>query len=381
MGDGCSPPSLVRSADESAPPSGPTAHRARGMENSMQRAPRPASPGDQVQLNEFEVLDREAGRSLGKGSFGVVRRVRRKGTDDVYALKTMQKAEVIEGELVDQVEREIQVQKNLKHENVLRLYKHFEDEETVYLLLEYCAKGELYQLLRTRRGRLFTEGVAKRYFIQVTRGLRYLHEQGIVHRDVKPENLLVNHEDMLKIADFGSCSFSSVERYTFCGTLDYLAPEMFQGKGHDHTLDIWSLGVLLYEMIVGRPPFQSTNNALLIHKILARELRYPPFVPLGVRDLVQRLLQEEPRERLPLDKVLQHPWVLQPDFDRAANADDVVLEATAQSWPEPRPQPPSCVAPQTWLANGQPGRAHDSAADAPEGLTGSELQHSLPRTS
>jgi len=167
------------------------------MENSTQHTPRPASPGDQVQLDEFEVLDREAGRSLGKGSFGVVRRVRRKGTDEVYALKTMQKAQVMEEELVNQVEREIRVQKKLKHENVLRLYKHFEDEETVYLLLEYCAKGELYQLLRTRRGRRFTESVAKRYFVQVTRGLRYLHEQGIVHRDLKPENLLVNHEDII----------------------------------------------------------------------------------------------------------------------------------------------------------------------------------------
>jgi len=109
---------------------------------------RPKSPGE-VALNDFEVLDVDAGRSLSKGSFGLVRRIRRKGTDDVYALKTMQKLEVIEGELIDQVEREIQWQGQLKHENVPRLYKHFEDADSVYLLLEYCANGELYQLLRT----------------------------------------------------------------------------------------------------------------------------------------------------------------------------------------------------------------------------------------
>lgn len=278
--------------------------------SSKKHTARPRSPGPGVALNEFEVLDVDAGRSLGKGSFGVVRRIRRKGTDDVYALKTMQKLEVIEGDLIDQVEREIQVQRQLKHENVLRLYKHFEDADTVYLLLEYCAKGELYQLLRTRRGRRFTEAVSLHYFVQVTRGLQYLHGRKIVHRDMKPENLLVDHDDVLKIADFGWCADSSVRRTTFCGTPDYLAPEMLEGPGHDHRLDIWSLGVLLYEMVVGRPPFQSTNHALLISKIIAAELRYPPFVPQGIRDLVGRLLQKDPEERLPLDRVLRHSWVV-----------------------------------------------------------------------
>mmetsp|Transcript_100491 Transcript_100491/g.199573 ORF Transcript_100491/g.199573 Transcript_100491/m.199573 type:complete len:688 (-) Transcript_100491:346-2409(-) len=294
-----SPSAILQELDSTSLVSSPKKHTAR-----------PKSPGPGVALNEFEVLDVDAGRSLGKGSFGVVRRIRRKGTQDVYALKTMQKIEVIEGDLIDQVEREIQVQRQLKHENVLRLYKHFEDADTVYLLLEYCAKGELYQLLRTRRGRRFTEAVAQHYFVQVTRGLQYLHGRKIVHRDMKPENLLVDHEDVLKIADFGWCADSSVRRTTFCGTPDYLAPEMLEGPGHDHRLDIWSLGVLLYEMVVGRPPFQSTNHALLISKIIAAELRYPPFVPHGVRDLVGRLLQKDPEERLPLDRVLRHSWVV-----------------------------------------------------------------------
>jgi serine/threonine protein kinase len=224
-------------------------------------------------------------------------------------LKAMQKLAVIEGDLIDQVEREIQVQLPLKHENIVRLYMHFEDTDTVYLLLEYCAKGELYQLLRTRRGRRFTEDVARHYFVQVARGLRYLHSQCIVHRDLKPENLLVNADDVLKIADFGWCAYvSGANRTTFCGTLDYLAPEMVLGLGHNHTVDIWSLGVLLYEMVVGRTPFQSTNHVLLIHKILSTELRFPPFVPRGVSDLVTRLLQHNAQERMPLEMVLRHPW-------------------------------------------------------------------------
>mmetsp|Transcript_70909 Transcript_70909/g.207774 ORF Transcript_70909/g.207774 Transcript_70909/m.207774 type:complete len:716 (-) Transcript_70909:287-2434(-) len=299
---------------------------------------RPPSPAYQVTLSEFEVLDGDAGRSLGKGSFGVVRSVRRKATGDVYALKTMRKIEVIEGDLIDQVEREVQVQRNLKHENVLRLYKHFEDNDTVYLLLEYCAKGELYQLLRTCRGRRFTEDVAKHYFVQVARGLAYLHSQNIVHRDLKPENLLVNHDDVLKIADFGWCAVSSVTRTTFCGTLDYLAPEMIQGRGHNHTLDIWSLGILLYEMVVGRPPFQSTNHVMLITKILEMQLRFPVFVPPGVCDLVKRLLRKEPGERMPLDQVLSHWWVLGHSGETLVNESDQRIRDAS-----PSPQPEEAV--------------------------------------
>eukprot|EP00419_Tripos_fusus_P001028 CAMPEP_0172681272 /NCGR_PEP_ID=MMETSP1074-20121228/17333_1 /TAXON_ID=2916 /ORGANISM="Ceratium fusus, Strain PA161109" /LENGTH=578 /DNA_ID=CAMNT_0013499743 /DNA_START=24 /DNA_END=1757 /DNA_ORIENTATION=- len=271
---------------------------------------RSSSPGGRkLNLDDFEFLDGEDGRSLGKGSFGVVRRARLRSTGEVYALKTMQKIEVIEDDLIDQVEREIQVQRNLKHENVLRLYTHFEDAETVYLLLEYCAKGSLYQLLRTCRNRRFTEDIARHYFVQVARGLDYLHVQGIVHRDLKPENLLVNSDDVLKIADLGWCAFAGVTRTTFCGTLDYLAPEMIQGRGHNQTLDIWSLGVLLYEMVVGRPPFQSTNHVLLISNILAAELKFPPTVPLGVTELVKRLLQKDPSARFPLADVLSYGWV------------------------------------------------------------------------
>lgn len=263
---------------------------------------------DDVSLNGFELLDCVA-ESLGKGSFGLVQKIRRKGTHKVYALKSMHKQEVIDSNLVDQVELEIQVQRKLKHPNVLRLYKHFEDDENVYLLLEYCAKGELYQILRTQKFRRFSEPIAWRYFVMVANGLQYLHGNKIVHRDIKPENLLVNEEDVLKIGDFGWCAEFRVKRTTFCGTLDYLAPEMIQGKGHDHTLDIWSTGVLLYEMVVGRPPFQSTNHGHLISKILTLQLVFPYFVSNAVQDLVVRLLRHDPRERLPLAEALRHRWV------------------------------------------------------------------------
>jgi len=263
---------------------------------------------DALTLEGFELLDVQ--ESLGKGSFGVVQKIRRKGTDQTYALKSMKKHEVVDGNLIDQVELEIQVQRKLKHRNVLRLYRHFEDAETVFLLLEFCARGELYQILRTQKCRRFTEDVACNFFCQAADGLMYLHNQNVVHRDIKPENLLVNHDDVLKIADFGWCAVSSTLRTTFCGTLDYLAPEMIQGKGHDHTLDVWSAGVLLYEMVVGRPPFQSTNHGQLISKILKLELVFPAVATPPLQDLVRQLLRTEPRERLSLKRSQSHPWVV-----------------------------------------------------------------------
>jgi len=263
---------------------------------------------DGTNLNDFECVN-SLGSDLGKGSFGVVQKIRRKGTEKIYALKSMHKFEVINGNLIDQVEVEIQVQKNLKHRNVLRLYRHFEDAETVFLLLEFCGKGELYQILRTQKGRRFTENVACDFFCQAAEGLMYLHANNVVHRDIKPENLLVNHENVLKIADFGWCAVSNTLRTTFCGTLDYLAPEMIQARGHDYTLDVWSAGVLLYEMVVGRPPFQSTNHGQLISKILKLELSFPSIVPQTLQDLVRQLLKTEPHERLPLENALRHTWV------------------------------------------------------------------------
>eukprot|EP00928_Gymnodinium_smaydae_P010788 TRINITY_DN14065_c0_g1_i1.p1 TRINITY_DN14065_c0_g1~~TRINITY_DN14065_c0_g1_i1.p1 ORF type:complete len:694 (-),score=114.33 TRINITY_DN14065_c0_g1_i1:61-2142(-) len=263
-----------------------------------------------LKLDQFELVD-DVPENLGKGSFGTVQAIRRKGTSEVFALKSMRKKDVIDGALVEQVETEIQVQLQLKHRNVLCLYRHFEDDESVYLLLEYCAKGELYKMLRTARFRRFPEPQVCSFFVQVADGLHYLHSNKIMHRDIKPENLLVTQEDVLKIADFGWCATTGQgKRMTFCGTLDYLAPEMVKQEGHDHTLDVWSAGVLLYEMVVGRPPFQSTNHEQLMAKILGLDYAFPPWVPQPIVEIVCGLLEKTPSDRMLLSDALKHPWVL-----------------------------------------------------------------------
>ncbi|CAE8650316.1 unnamed protein product, partial [Polarella glacialis] len=148
-------------------------------------------------------------------------------------------------------------------------------------------------------------------------------------------NILVNHEDVLKIADFGWAAYTDVLRTTFCGTMDYLSPEMIKATGHDHNLDIWTVGVLLYEFLVGRPPFQSTNHTIVIEKILMCSINFPANFPPPAIDLVKRLLSLEPKLRLPLEDVLRHPWVL---GQQGYAAEAVASAATAQPQSQQQPQ-------------------------------------------
>jgi len=359
-----------------------------------------------ISLDQLEPtsVDPEGGDvTLGKGSFGSVQKVKQIGTENIFALKSIRKAEVIDGQLIDQVEREIHVQGQLRHENILRLFRHFEDETCVHLLLEYCAKGELYQLLRTRKGRRFSEPTACRYFVQVCKGLQYLHKHGIVHRDLKPENLLVDSEDVVKIADFGWCAMTqslNTARNTFCGTLDYLAPEMIRAQGHDDKLDVWGLGVLLFEMIIGKPPFQSTNHAQLILKILNidikkvlsdRNLEFPDLFSVPVQDLIFKLLQRSPQKRISIDEALKHEWVKMegkikrsPKTGQLSNSDSFTLSErckaktngiNASTSPPPKSLKKNSVASAPGGANG-PNRVRTSWFDTQEARNKSENNNS-----
>ncbi|EIE77628.1 hypothetical protein RO3G_02332 [Rhizopus delemar RA 99-880] len=197
----------------------------------------------------------------------------------------------------------------LKHPNILRLFGFFHDENNVYLILEYAAKGELFYLIQ-RQGR-FEESLAAKYMAQMTQALIYLHSRSIIHRDIKPENLLLDGQGNLKIGDFG-CN----RRSTLCGTLDYLPPEMVEGRDHDESVDLWSLGVLLYELVVGKPPFEvsAKSHQEDVYKetytrIRKVDLKIPDFVSKEAQDLIKKLIQYKAANRLPLRKVLCHPYL------------------------------------------------------------------------
>jgi len=151
--------------------------------------------------------------------------------------------------------REVEIHKTLKHENIIRLFTSLEDENYIYLVLEYAAQGNLFYTIRNKKR--LTEDEAFYYFIQTCAGIYFLHKNGLIHRDIKPENLLIGDQNILKICDFGWCvqSSNTEARMTFCGTLEYMAPEMIQNLSHNHNLDIWCLGILLFELVHGGAPF------------------------------------------------------------------------------------------------------------------------------
>jgi len=263
-----------------------------------------ARAGRQWSLNDFEI-----GKPLGRGKFGSVYLAREKRSKYIVALKVLQKSQLLKAGVEHQLRREIEIQSHLRNRNILRLFGYFFDAKRIYLILEYSPGGELYKKL-TNRGR-FSERTSARYISDLSQALAYCHQKHVIHRDIKPENLLIGAQGEIKIADFGwSVHAPTSRRNTLCGTLDYLPPEMVEGREHDEMVDVWSLGVLLYEFLVGSPPFEAEGHSATYRRISRVDLRFPKGVAEDAEDLIRRLLQKDPRKRMALSSVPHHPWVL-----------------------------------------------------------------------
>jgi len=265
-------------------------------------------PGQPAKKPRWKLSDFDLGKLLGRGKFGVVYLAREKNTRYICALKVLFKSQLSKAGVEHQLRREIEIQAHLRHPNILRLYGYFYDENRVYLILEYASKGELYKVLQ-KEGK-FSEEKTSRYIAMLAGALQYCHVKHVIHRDIKPENLLLGSKGELKIADFGwSVHAPTNRRQTLCGTLDYLPPEMIEGKDHDSKVDVWSLGVLMYEFLVGNPPFESDEHHETYSRIAQVDLKYPDHVSAEARDLMSRLLVKNPQERLPLEDCLAHPFI------------------------------------------------------------------------
>ena len=163
------------------------------------------------------------------------------------------------------IKNEIDLHSKLNHPNIIRLYSYSETEEEINILLEYAENGTLYSLIQKEKG--FSEHKAYKYFIQIVNAVYYLHQNNIIHRDIKPENILISEDDTIKLCDFGWAKELTLEnRKTFCGTAEYMAPEIVTSENYGFGVDIWSLGNLLYEMIFGHSPFEGKNmNSIMIN--------------------------------------------------------------------------------------------------------------------
>ncbi|KAK4457133.1 kinase-like domain-containing protein [Cladorrhinum samala] len=273
----------------------------------------------QFHLGMFEI-----GRPLGKGKFGRVYLAKERSSNFICALKVLYKSELQHGTGVEkQVRREIEIQSNLRHPNILKLYGHFHDSKRIFLILEFAGKGELYKHLQ--RESRFPEWKAAQYIAQMASALQYLHRKHVIHRDIKPENILMGIHGEIKISDFGwSVHAPNNRRKTLCGTLDYLPPEMIKSGSKDNwyneKVDLWSLGVLTYEFLVGEAPFEDTP--IMTQKRIARaDMTIPEWVSKEAKDLIKKLLVLDPEKRLSLEEVQTHPWIIKHCVkgERAAN--------------------------------------------------------------
>ncbi|PVZ96931.1 hypothetical protein BB558_007131 [Smittium angustum] len=262
-----------------------------------------------TKTKEWKLSDFDLGKPLGKGKFGRAYLAREKQTGFICAIKVMYKNELKENNIVKQLRREVEIQTHLRHPNILRLYGYFHDEKRIYLILEYAAQGEMYKILQAKG--CFEEPDAASYIAQIANALSYLHNKHVIHRDIKPENLLLSSDGRLKLADFGwSVHAPTSRRKTLCGTLDYLPPEMVEGKDHNNAVDLWTLGVLMFEFLVGFPPFEDLRGNTETYRRIAKvDLQIPDTITVEAADLIKKLLQYSPNKRIPLKEVLEHPWI------------------------------------------------------------------------
>jgi len=262
-----------------------------------------SSPQEEWSLKKFDI-----GKPLGKGKFGSVYLAREKKHKFIVALKLLFKSQLVNNQVENQLRREIEIQSHMRHPHILRLFGWFDDEKKIYLILEFAAKGELYKEL-TSQGRLSEMRTATIVY-EVSDALNYCHTNNIIHRDIKPENILVGLQGEIKLADFGwSVRTPSKRRQTMCGTLDYLPPEMVRQVEYNSKVDNWTVGVLCYELLVGKPPFEAESQNETYRKIVNTEYDFPDHVTERARDLIKRLLQYQPNRRLELPQVQRHAWI------------------------------------------------------------------------
>lgn len=269
-------------------------------------------------IDDFELL-----KVIGKGSFGKVMQVRKKDTGRIYAMKTIKKSHIVERDEVAHTLAEKTVLTKLNHPFIVPLKYSFQSPEKLYLCLAFVNGGELFFHLQ-QEGR-FSEDRAKFYISELLCSLECLHSLGIIYRDLKPENILLDYTGHIALCDFGLCKLNMKDgnkTNTFCGTPEYLAPEVIIGGGYTKSVDWWTLGILLYEMIGGLPPFYDENVNVMYNKILQDKLKFHDFMSESVIDLLGKLLNRDGAARLGAggpQEIKAHKFFSQVDWRKLMN--------------------------------------------------------------
>ena len=256
--------------------------------------------------------------AIGRGGYGKIYLAKNTKDNKEYAIKYISKEKMksvgVDGSVIH---REIDVHIRITHPRIIKLLSFLEDKYNYYLALEYATNGNLYQYIQRKKG--MSEKEAFKYFIQVSSAIHFLHKHGYVHRDIKPENILLDDNLDVKLCDFGWCvSVEKGERTTFCGTYEYMAPEMVNDELYDMGIDLWSLGVLLYEMIHGYSPFRAHNNfpqdaksaqVEICMNIKNNKYTIDKNISEECTDLIAKLLTSDTKKRIKIGDIFNHPWV------------------------------------------------------------------------
>ncbi|CAG9318245.1 unnamed protein product [Blepharisma stoltei] len=275
-----------------------------------------------------ELLDQEISckhfspiKVVGKGGFSTVIQVRKKDTGLLYAIKTISKDFVRKEIKVAQILTEKDILMRMAHPFIVKLHWAFQTAEKLHLVMDLCPGGELFFHLHNL-GR-FTEDQARVYFGEILMGLEYLHDNGIIYRDLKPENILLDIDGHIRLTDFGLSKQGipyNGQTYSFCGSPEYMSPEMLRGQGHGRAVDYYSLGALLYEMLTGLPPFYDSNRSKMYWRVLNEDLPLPSFISKVGRSFLSEILHKDPSRRLGIingfQDIKSHPWCSKINWSR-----------------------------------------------------------------
>ncbi|KAG0757945.1 hypothetical protein G6F57_010319 [Rhizopus arrhizus] len=268
-------------------------------------------------INDYELIE-----TLGTGTFGRVYLAKERKIKKYYAIKVLKKSEIVKLKQVEHINSERQVLSQINFPFIVQLYCTFQNQMNLYMVQEYVIGGELFRHLR-KAGR-FTGDTARFYAAEIVLALEYLHSKDIIYRDLKPENILLDSRGYIKIADFGFAKKVQDRTWTLCGTPEYLAPEIIQSKGHSKSVDWWSLGILIFEMMAGHPPFYDDNHFGTYERILGGKVQYPGYFENAAKDLLKKLLVIDITRRLGnlkggADDIKRHKWFRTTDWHGLLN--------------------------------------------------------------
>ncbi|KAG0477423.1 hypothetical protein HPP92_013806 [Vanilla planifolia] len=268
----------------------------------------PTTEVSSVGLDDFEVL-----KLVGQGAFGKVFQVKKKGTSDIFAMKVMRKDKIMEKNHAEYMKAERDILTKVDHPFIVQLRYSFQTKYRLYLVLDFVNGGHLF--FQLYRHGLFREDLARIYAAEIVSAVSHLHANGIMHRDLKPENILLDADGHVMLTDFGLAKEfdENTRSNSMCGTVEYMAPEIILGKGHDKAADWWSVGILLFEMLTGKPPFIGGNRDKIQQKIVKEKMKLPGYLSSEAHAILKGLLQKEASRRLGsgpsgCNEIKNHKW-------------------------------------------------------------------------